>query len=563
MHAWVRWTLVCVILALSASVAPPARASFGDCTSRAYRGTFDPRFADARYGDFDCVERLRLPVSTGGGERQLRIIHEFNADWIADEAAMREFDRGARAAIEAFARLGGSLRLEDVTIYLADDFPPPEGADRFSDIAALTDFADDGECRIVVYLVGPATRSAFAASVITHEFFHCVEAANLAPEQLNTGATSPGGSGGDWWIEGAATWFTALAIPDAALVRGTAHEFDAASPTTALNHMSYAALVFFLWLGEDASPQGVMTFLSGMATSRGDAAQRAAMMSQLPQEGWLRFAEDYLDRDIHHPHGTELRLEPAQGDIWQWSATRTQALPLEPFVLARGVVAFECGHWRTSVRPGAMHGARPEDGGDWAGLPEEIDTSSGSGGNHRFAAINATAARVEMRIVGTMESGCGDCAGSHELDACVVGNWQLTGGGAAEWMRRQGVPGNFSTGGESVSFRADGSYVTGAMHGAMDVDGRDGSHAEGTMSAQAGGRWSTRGGVLNLCADSQALAGGGTVTTPRGGTGSFRVPSAPPMNSSERYTCAGSRLDTERDIPRSAPMPFHYTRTGG
>jgi hypothetical protein len=35
------------------------------------------------------------------------------------------------------------------------------------------------------------------------------------------------------------------------------------------------------------------------------------------------------------------------------------------------------------------------------------------------------------------------------------------------------------------------------------------------------------------------------------------------MNSSERYTCAGSRLDTERDIPRSAPMPFHYTRTGG
>jgi hypothetical protein len=557
MHSWARWAVVILVLALSASVAAPARASFGECSSVDYLKSFDVRLGSI---DYDCVERLRVPVATTGGERHIRIIHDINADWIADAAAMAAFERGVRGAADAIGRLGG-VALEDVTVLLADDFPPRAGADTFSDIAALTEFEQgDGECRIIVYLAGPASLSEFGASVVAHEIFHCVEAANLTAEQMASGSVGHGG-GGDWWIEGAATWFAALAVPDAALVQQNVDAFDAASATTALNDMAYEGAVFFLWLGEDAGPAGVMRFLHGMAASSAESAQRAAMAAALPQEGWLRFATAYLDRNIHHPHGSDLGLSPTEGDVWSWSATRTQSLPLEPFVLTRGVAAFECGHWRTSVRPGAMHAARPEDGGAWSGLPEEIDTSSGSGGNYRFAAINASGARATMNIAGTMESGCGDCAGSHQLDACVVGSWQLTGGGAAEWMRRQGVPGNFSTSGESVTFRADGSYVTGVASGSMDVEARDGSRGQGHMAAQAGGRWSTAGGVLNLCADMQALSGGGTVTSPRGGSGTFRIPGAPPMNSSERYTCAGANLDTERDIPRAPPMPFHYTRT--
>ena len=63
-----------------------------------------------------------------------------DADWIADGRAMAEFDRGARLAAAAIARLG-AVQLEDITILLADDFPPREG-ERFSDIAGHAECAD-------------------------------------------------------------------------------------------------------------------------------------------------------------------------------------------------------------------------------------------------------------------------------------------------------------------------------------------------------------------------------------------------------------------------------------
>src|SRR5262245_19962362 len=121
MHSWARWAVIIVILALSASVAPPARAAFGDCATREYLARFDARYGDpASVLEFACVERLRIPVASGSGARQIRIVHHPDADWIADGATMAEFERGARLAAEAVGRLGG-VELEDVTILLADD----------------------------------------------------------------------------------------------------------------------------------------------------------------------------------------------------------------------------------------------------------------------------------------------------------------------------------------------------------------------------------------------------------------------------------------------------------
>lgn len=561
MHSWARGAIALIILALSASVSLPARAAFGDCNTRAYWASFDARYADPGAIGFDCVERLRVPVATASGARHIRLIHDLSADWLADEAVLREFDRAARAGADAIGRLGG-VELEDVTLFLADDLAPAENAEEFSNIAALTEFNNDGECRIIIYLIGPASMSEYTASVVTHEIFHCVQAANLTPAQMSTGGYGTG-SGGDWWIEGSAGWFAALAVPDPAMIQGDVDAFDTASATTPLSGMAYQAAPFFLWLGAETSPAGVMTFLDGMAASRDVSAQRAAMMAALTQEQWLDFAEAYLDRDIAHPHGTDLGLSPAEGDTWEWSATRTQTLPLEPFVLTRGVVAFQCGHWRTNVRPASAHSARLEDGGAWSALPEEIDTSSGSGGAYRFAAMSAAAARVNMSIIGTMESGCGDCAGVSTTDACLIGSWQLTGGGAAEWMRAMGAPANISTANETITFRTDGTFVTGAFQGSMEGETPGGGHVDGDMQAQAGGRWSTSGGVLNLCADMQSLSGSARVTSRRGRTGMVSVGPAPPTNSSERYSCAGATLNTERDIPGAPPMPSQYTRTSG
>lgn len=545
MHAWARWALVFVVCALSASVAVPARAWAPACTP-GYLAGFDDRFATVAY---DCVESFRAPVATSSGESVIRIIHDLNADWIADARTRSEFERGVTSSIDALGALG-TIDLENVTILLADDLPPRDGAeDEFSNIAAWTETTRSSECKITVYLLGPASRPEYAAWVIAHEIFHCVQTANLTEGQLASPAGLGVGGGGNWWFEGSASWFAALAVADIGNTDSEVDAFDATSATTPLNRMAYETSTFFLWLGAEDSPAGVMRFLHGMAESADESAQRAAMAGALSQSRWLDFAEAYLDSEIRHPHGTDIGLAPEDGPVWTWSGTRTENIDLEPFVIARGTAGFDCGRWRTRVTPGEFHSARAEDGGDWSTLPTEINTTSGSGGAYRVAAVNAGPARARLAINGTMEAGCGDCMGSREIAACVIGTWQLTGGGPAEWMRSQGMPGNFSTSNQSVTYRRDGTFITSAMHGSADVTLGD-RRQTGNMSAQAGGRWSTTsGGNLNVCADMQAFS------SSRGGG-----PSGP-GNLQMSYSCAGGTLTTIQPMPRGAPpMSTTYSR---
>lgn len=563
MQTLIRWSILVLIMFAFAPVPGPAQASFGDCASADYRRHFDERLAEVEY---DCVERLRVPVNTPSGQRHIRIVHDRGADWIATAGDIAQFDRAVEASARAIAQLGG-VELEDVTVLLADDFTPrtPDGRE-FDNIAAQANFGidndgdfSDEECHVVVYLIGPAREAEHAALSLAHEIFHCVHAANLRPEQIATTAAGTG-SGGDWWIEGSADWFAALALPDAGTLRDRVVGFDAASPTTPLNRMAYDALPFFLWLGQELSPPGVMSFLRRMADERSESAQRAAMMSALPQDRWLDFAQAYLDGDIRHPHGTDLGFAPQQGDTWSWSATRTQTVTLEPFVLVRGVAAFECGRWRASVRPDGVSSARPEDGGDWGRLPPEIDTTADGGRSYRLAAINASPSRVTLNIQGTMEAGCGACLDIVETDACLFGTWQLTGGGAAEWVSRHGLPGRYSTANETMTFRRNGGFITGVVQATADTRiGDSGGHGEAV--AQSGGRWSARDGRLNICSDMQMLSGQTVITTPEGRRVVIPVPEAPPSSSSISYACSETTLRTEVPIPGSPPIVSEYTRT--
>lgn len=548
MQAWARWTILIAVLALVTPVALPARAAFGDCNSAEYRARFDERLAGVEY---DCVERLR--VEAGG--RQIRVMHDLLADWLVSDSEMAEFDRGVRAAADTIARLGG-VEMDDVTILLADDLPPRDpGTGEISTAAAYTEMEDDDECRIVVYLAGPGSLPEYAAFVIAHEIFHCVQTANLTPAQMSTGSDGLGG-GGDWWLEGSANWFAALALPDPGPFAEYVDEFDAASDETSLSRMAYGAVVFFLWLGAEDGPSGVLPFLRNMAGERSDAAQHAAMSSAMNQERWLDFAQAYLDRDIHHPHGVDLGLSPEEGETWTWAETRTQTVALEPFVLTRGRATFECGHWRTSVRPDAYR-AKADDGA-WGRLPEEIDTQSGPD-SFRIAAMNTTRATLNLR--GTMESGCGDCAGLTEIDACLIGSWQLVSGGSVEWMRSQGVPGNFSRSNENMSLRRDGSFVTDPLDAEYHVRRSDGSRGDGQATAQAGGRWSAREGALNVCTDMQRFAGELTMTTPDGEQYTAALPDMGPSTMQMSYSCSRTRLRTELPMPGYPPIVSEYART--
>src|SRR5690606_15798256 len=119
--------------------------------------------------------------------------------------------------------------------------------DMFSDIVGTTALAE-GECRIHLHVLSPDARVESAAPVLLHEFFHCVQLATLDTELTKSGAEGVG-SGGDWWIEGSAEWFTALALPEVDLLQQRLTRFDRVSADTPLHRMSYEAVVFFLWLG--------------------------------------------------------------------------------------------------------------------------------------------------------------------------------------------------------------------------------------------------------------------------------------------------------------------------
>lgn len=547
-----------VLLALAA-MAPGAEAGFGDCADPAYREQFDARLRDV---DYDCVERPRVDLATPFGRHQVRVLHDLSADWIVDDSLLAEVDRGVRLAVDALSRIG-RFEIVDTSILVADDLPPDETAEAMGGIAAITNYAGDpGECQVTFYALGPGADRSYAAAVVAHEIFHCVQRSTFDPRILENLHT---GRGPAWWLEGSADWFASMAVPEPAYFQRRADDFDAASADTPLTRMSYETLVFFLWLADRRGDEGVMPFLASLSQEAGEAAQQAALAAAMPDEDWLAFARDYLDGRIHRPAGG-FRVAPRDGPDWRWDDTRTQTLALRPFVLERAQVRFACGDWDLGAAPARWHATRPDEGADWGPFPPDLDTQAGDPESWRFVALLAATARTDLRLRATQRSGCGACAGSVRTDACLVGHWQLSAGGAAQWLRDNLPPNVRMTQveqtGETLRLDADGRYHAGRMtaRASFEADASDGTaRGSGQLTAAATGRWSAQGGQLSLCPDAEAMAGRATVTPPGGPTiglplGGGR--SAGPMQM--RYSCREGGFDTELPVPGMPPMRSTY-----
>ncbi|NEX91469.1 hypothetical protein [Caulobacter sp. 17J65-9] len=545
-----------------------AEAAFGDCADRNYMAGFDERYRDA---DFLCVERLNVAVpsatsATGEGPPRIRIIQDISADWAADEGRMADYQRGVQAAIDMLGRMG-PYRMHDVTILFADDFAPRRDAERFSGIAGFTymDPPKSDECQIVFFLLGAGATHERGAAVVAHEIFHCVQKANLSPGQMTS--MTEAGDGGAWWIEGSAAWFASAALPEAdAYLQRHLDTFDASSPETPLFRMRYAAAPFFFWLAGDRGEDRMLSFLSGMADRIDERAQITAMREALPGDDWLRFAQDYLDRRIPGPRGT-LPMTPQDGATWSWTTARTERIPLEPFVLARGWIDCDCGDWSTDTRPDVPHAARPAAGGDWADLPGRIAVPSGEHERFRFAGFNTGGRPATLEIEARQEAACAECAAIRTVDACLVGTWRQTGGGPVEWMRRHMPAGasipSAERSGDVFTLNHDGSFTTGTFRASATIlmEHADGTaEGQGRLAAQAGGYWSAADGWLNLCPREQSLAGQARVTLPAGGTRTTPIGPGRPVQSTQTYSCDETSLITWMDMPGSDPMETSYTR---
>jgi hypothetical protein len=548
----------CALLLGSLAVAPLA-ASFGDCNSTSYLASFDRRMATDT--GFLCVESDRVPVRSDAGTTHIRLIQHLEADWAARPGALAAIQEGVAASALAMSRLG-SFEISDVTILLMDSFGPDVTAENFGHIGAFTHMGAGDECRIALWLLGPGATEELGGAVVAHELFHCVQRSSLSPAQTSSGAALGAPASGKWWLEGSAEWFATLARPAPSYMPRRVTAFDHDSPTLPLHRMGYNAYPFFAWLAGAHGIEAVMPFLHAMASSSDEPAQEAAMAAALSAEEWVHFAEDYLDQRIRDGHGVSIGSTPLRGEAYAWEATRTQAIPLEPFVLARADLTVQCGRWRFAPAPATFHGARPEEGSaEWGPLPASLDAMDGER-RYRFAGLAATSADVTLQVAGTREASCSECGGTREVDACLVGTWELTTHGPETWLRQRGAPmqgAEVRRANNTLTLREDGSFTTGAARVDADVRTTEGMQARGRMVGQTRGRWSAASGRFNVCQEATELAG--TVTMEIAGQ-TVTAPARPgrPRDSSQPYTCDPTTLRVTMTMGAAGTVESVYTK---
>lgn len=557
--------LVGLLLMIGAIVYVRAQDRFGDCNSLDYLRMFDARLAEGLGAlgrdEFLCVVPLEVAMDTPEGEKRIRVIRHVVSDWAEGPGVSAAVERGVRASATAIPRLG-DFRVGDVSILLLDDFGPGGHHENFGEIAAWTNLAPNGECLITLWLLGPAARMERAGSVIAHELMHCVQFASLSAEQM--GSATPGGAsgGGTWWMEGSADWFSTVALPAAPYIAGRVGRFDADSPSTALNLMTYDAFVFFAWLGGTRGVDAVMPFLHGMAGSSAVSAQHAAMRAALPAEGWLQFAQDYLDRQIRDGQGASIGSDPQDGDTWTFTDTRSERIALAPFVLRRGHADVECGRWGLRALPAEHHAAKPTDG-RWGAFPAQVDALDGTTRRFRFAGMSTASRDVDLQLTATREVSCQECAGTREIDQCLVGTWEMTNSGFAElvnpWMR--GRARLTAAAPNTTMVLAKDRIFTSTTSGGTSEIVSDHGTASGAISGHGSGRWSAAGGVLNACADVNAHAG--TVT----GCGAGSCNSMPIRATTQRnpmrnaYECSATTLRLRIELGRAGTFYNTFRRT--
>jgi hypothetical protein len=537
--------------------AGPAAAQFLDCMSDGYLASF-PEAPTAE--GLACRELFRFEVATPEGPRFMRGIADAGAGWAAPPDLVAEVERGARLAGAAFARLG-SFRVDNITLLILDDVHATGDLSGPGDGAVLGTALSDRnlppgtppECLLTIYALAPGATDGSMATTVAHEIFHCVQGASYAGPKYQSYV-----AGGAWWIEGAAEAFAAAAVPESAAHTDRSPEFDAAvAGRVPLNDMAHEAAQFFYWLMQTRGGlAALMPFQDAMAETGGAAAQQAAMRRALSPDEWAAFAQAYADGRITHPQGGTLASAPPEGEVLTIEDAGPFPLPMAPFTLTLGRADYGCGVWANRQRPPAPQ-LSWKAGGDWQELPAELDTREGGDRAWRLVALPVDEGEGGLSV--ERRAGCAPCLGSSEIDACLVGTWEVSGGGPEEWMRAQGIRSSFAFDGpRQMTLRRDGLFSTGGF-GVTADEAQDGMRMEGEGEvAAAQGTWSVTEGRLNTCiAAGGGMGGEVTITTPD--TSGTMATGAPPGGSlSVGYSCAGGELVTT--LPMGGGLPAMETR---
>lgn len=153
--------------------------------------------------------------------------------------------------------------------------------------------------------------------------------------------------------------------------------------------------------------------------------------------------------------------------------------------------------------------------------------------------------------------------GTHEADACLVGAWKQTGGGAAEWMRQnlKMAQVKMSASDVVITLNGDGTFSMSKVEANAEVTAKGAeTQASAHMTSQGSGQWSAAGGKLILCLNAVASTGTAQIKLPNGTTMNLPVPQAKPSASTMSYTCSGDTLSTVQPMAQNSTMTTTYAR---
>jgi len=155
------------------------------------------------------------------------------------------------------------------------------------------------------------------------------------------------------------------------------------------------------------------------------------------------------------------------------------------------------------------------------------------------------------------------CTASPAVDNCLVGTWQQSGGGPAEWMRQHMKTAQVSVTATKAlfAFKPDGTFATSKVDATAQVTAKDGQmQATSQMSAQASGQWSATGGKLVFCNTALDTQGTMELKLPGGQTATVPIPQTQGKGTTMDYTCAGDTFSTVQPMPMNSTITTTYTR---
>lgn len=327
-------------------------------------------------------------------------------------------------------------------------------------LALVPSLAPDPTCKITVFLgaiqanekakSGPNDYGRFQQTV-AHEMFHCYQQWNF-PEHFPNQADSSDWAVQDWWGEGTAEYFSNVAYPTVNDEWGRIPGFDYKSASKSLVELSYNNTVFFQYMANTLTNDGLLKLLHGLPYS-GSEQDQAAALSKWPaiEQHFHDFGRAFFDGKIKDSSGALLPSGPPvvlDDDYLSIFESQIRLMEARPFVLKRVAVFFPQGHRYSisAVTKGSLPGLDAVRRGAAAGFPW--------GEWPPQLAAGCKDAVYLMMMTSTAPSPSGTFAVELTLtrdepvvcDACIAGQWRLLHESLADYLAAPfaGTPGFFT-----------------------------------------------------------------------------------------------------------------------